>query len=322
MSENTVSGAASAATFVAPREGTGPCPKCRTRLPLLVDCAPTYFENGFVLCKQCGERVDLWQASLDQAVLLRNISDSALISLGARQNWFTVLMEGGKHYLVELTKYGIPADAKILSRRYAPQGGELGTVTAVEWYPNDSTHRFRSSPLSLLAIPLIEVAEGPQPCTGEVLVILTWVGSDDSDAWPYLATAFETAAAREYAPALVFAHSAVEISMMAVIKARFGLHVPEKKVKRFTDYGRALNIILPYLCGEAGVPQMPGAVQRALDELRDKRNTVVHHGTNAAAITPEDAMKGLSAAAFGFEYMRYVEPLLSAKKNAATKGQP
>jgi acetamidase/formamidase len=52
-----------------------------------VDCADSYFENGFFLCNHCGERVDLWRASVDQAIRLRNISDSALISLGARQSW-------------------------------------------------------------------------------------------------------------------------------------------------------------------------------------------------------------------------------------------
>lgn len=313
-----MSGAASTETLVAPREGTGPCPKGRTWLPLLVDCAPTYFNDGFVPCERCGERVDLWQASLDQALRLRNLSDSALISLGARQNWFTLLMEGGKHYFVDLTQYKIPADAKILSRRYAPQGGELA-VTSVEWYPNDSTHRFRSTPLSLLAVPLIEVAEGPQPCTGKVLIILTWVGSDDSDAWPYLATAFEFATAREYAPALVFAQSAVEISMMPLIEGRFGLHAPRKKVKGFINYGRALNVILPYLRGEARLAPMPEVVLDGLNRLAEKRNRIIHRGTKAAEITPEDCMRGLCAAVFGFQYMRFVEQLFSKKKVEAQK---
>ena len=271
-----MSDTASAATFVVAREGTGPCPKCRTWLPLLVDCAPTYFEDGFVACKKCGERVDLWQASLNQAVLLRNLNDSALVSLGARQTWFTLQMETGKHRLVELTQYKIPADARILFRRYSPQGGEIGAVTAVEWYPNDSTHRFRGSPLSLLAVPLIET---PHPYTGVVLVILTWVGSDDSDAWPYLATAFDSAAARDYAPALVFAQSAVEISMMPLIEQQLRRHASAKHVKNFMrdslTYSYALNVVLPYLCVEAGLPAMPNSVRGAPKQNGEK--TQRHH---------------------------------------------
>ncbi len=313
MSESTLSGDANGLTSAVTREGAGPCPKCRTRLPLLVDCAAAYFENGFLLCKHCGERVDLWRASVDQAIFLRNISDSALISLGARQSWFTLPMEAGRHYVVDLTQHKIPADAKILSRRYAPQGGEQGAVSAVEWYPNDSTHRFRGTPLSLLAVPIME---GPLPRTGHVLVILTWVDADDADAWPYLARAFDSAAAREYEPALVFAQSAVEISMMPLIENRFRRHVPEKRVKRFTNYSRALNVVLPYLCGEAGLAQMPTDVHDALDRLRDRRNKIIHHGTKAAAITSADAMEGLCAAAFGFEYIRYIAPTLTGGVSA------
>lgn len=311
MNGSTLSGDTNVLTSAITREGAGPCPKCRTRLPLLVDCAASYFASGSFLCNHCGEKVDLWQASVDQAIRLRDISDSALISLGARQSWFTLLMETGKIYLEELTKHKIPADAKILSRRYAPQGGEQGAVSAVEWYPNDSTRRFRGTPLSLLAVP---VMEGPLPRKGQVLVILTWVDANDADAWPYLARAFDSAAAREYEPALVFAQSAVEISMMPLIESRFELYVPHKKVKRFTNYSRALNVILPYLCGEAGLAQMPAVVLDALDRLKDRRNKIIHRGAKAAAIKSEDAMEGLCAAAFGFEYMRYVGPTLAGAR--------
>ncbi len=310
-----MAGAVNSFDFLATREGAGPCPKCRTRLPLLVDCAATYFANGFLLCNHCGERVDLWGASVDQAIRLRDVSDSALISLGAKQSWFPLAMETGKHYVVDLTQYKIPADAKILSRRYTPQGGEQGAVSAVEWYPNDSTHRFRGTPLSLVAVP---VMEGPLPRTGQVLVILTWVDADDADAWPYLARAFDSAAAREYEPALVFAQSAVEISMMPLIEQRFRRHASAEHVENFMrdslTYSYALNVVLPYLSAELGSPKMPDAVRGALNKLRKKRNEIIHRGTKAAAITPQDAMEGLCAAAFGFEYMRYVGPtLLEAK---------
>ncbi|HEY6269484.1 MAG TPA: hypothetical protein VIX11_14365 [Candidatus Acidoferrum sp.] len=44
--------------------------------------------------------------------------------------------------------------------------------------------------------------------------------------------------------------------------------------------------------------------------MRKKRNNIIYEGAKAAAVTPEDAMQGLCAAAFGFEYMRYVGPIL------------
>ena len=180
-------------------------------------------------------------------------------------------------------------------------------MTAVEFHPNHPTNRITTTLLPLLAIPILE---GPLPRTGPVGVNIVWVRSEDSLAWPYLVTALEAAAARDYAPCLVFAQSAVEISMMPLIEKRFRLHAPEKKVERFTNYYRALHVVLPYLCGEAKIAPMPGAVRDALDRLRLSRNHIIHKGVRTSDVKPEDAMEGLCAAAFGFEYMRYIEPLI------------
>jgi len=285
-------------------EGVGSCLKCRYVLPRLVECAPLYFKHGFVNCSNCGEQVDLWQAALDRATYHSAMGAGALISLGAARTTFVMTMESGKYYSVELMNYGVPAEAKILRRNYTGQGGD---VTAMEWHGNAPPLRFPGTVLRLVGVPL---GEGPLPRVGRVAINVVWIRREDSDEWSYLVTAFDSAAAGEYAPSLVFAQSAVEISMMPLIENRFRLHVPENKVKRFTNYSRALNVVLPYLCGEAGLAQMPTAVHDALDKLREERNKIIHHGAKAAAITPADAMEGLCAAAFGFEYMRYVGPTL------------
>jgi hypothetical protein len=156
------------------------------------------------------------------------------------------------------------------------------------------------------------------PRKGPVLIIVTWVRTGDSDAWPYLVTALEAAAASEYAPALVFAQSAVEISMMPIIEKRFRTHASAEHVKQFMSnaltYGYSLNVVLPYLCAEAGASRMPEAIRGALNRLRKKRNSIIHQGVEASAISPEDAIEGLCAAAFGFEYMRHVGPVLAPAK--------
>jgi hypothetical protein len=214
-------------------------------------------------------------------------------------------LETGKFYSIELTNYGVPAGARILRRIYASQGGD---VTAMEWHANAPPLRFPGTVLRLIGVPL---GEAPLPRAGPVGINVVWIRAEDSDEWLYLVTAFEAAAARDYAPALVFAQSAIEVSMMPLIESRFRLHVSSKKVKRFTNYSRALNVVLPYLCGEAGLAQMPTAVHNALEKLRERRNKIIHDGTKAAAIAPADAMEGLCAAAFGFEYIRYIRPRLT-----------
>jgi len=299
-------------TFVSTLEAAGSCPQCNYVMPRLVDCAPEYFRGGFVSCLHCGERVDLWKAVLNLAVRTSIAPHWALAGLGAGRTNIVIPVESWKYHEVDLCKYDVPADAKVLTRNYT---GQTGDVTAVEWHGNSPKLRFPGTILRLMGIPL---GEGPSPRTGRVAISVVWIRGRDSDAWPYITTAFEAAAARDYAPSLVFAQSAVEISMMPIIKRRLGLRAPEDRVENFMrdslTYSHALNVVLPYMAAEAGAPKMPDEVRRALNKMRKKRNNIIHEGVEAAAVTAGVAIEGLCAAAFGFEYMREVEPILLPSK--------
>jgi hypothetical protein len=292
-------------------EAAGSCSKCHYILPPLVECAPVYFERGHFTCGHCGEQVDLWEVVSTRAATLR-LPPLGLASMGAVQTWIRMSMETGKYYEVNLTDYGALPDAKILAVSYSSQGGLAGSVMPLEWHGNTPARRIRGTILRMIAVPL---GEGPMPRVGNVAVSVVWIRGGESDAWPYLVSAFEAAAAGDYEPSLVFAQSAVEISMMPVIASRFRVHSSGENVKRFMvdslSYGHALNVVLPYLCAELGAPKMPDTIRGALNKLRRTRNLIIHEGVEAAAVSLEDTMEGLSAAAFGFEYMRHVQPILS-----------
>jgi len=272
-----------------------------------VECAPTYFKHGGVPCTHCGEKVELWQAALGKAIALAP-TGWALGSLGAAQTSVVMPMESGKTYQIQLTDHGAPPGARILSTNYTSQTGNL---TAIEWHGNVPLRRSLGTVLHLLAVPF---GEGALPREGRVAISIVWIRGDDSDAWPYLVTAFEAAAAQDYAPSIVFAQSAVEISMMPVIEQRLRRHAPAERVENFMrdslTYSHALNVVLPYLSAELGAPKMPDVVRGALNKLRKKRNAIIHQGAKAAAVSVKDTMDGLCAAAFGFEYMRFVRPIL------------
>jgi hypothetical protein len=295
-------------TFAHTLEGAGSCPHCRCVLPRLVECAPVYFEKGCVKCSHCGNDVELWRAALDHATRLSLAGAWALASLGAASTSFVMQLETGKYYSVDLINHDVPAEAKILKRNYTGQGGD---VTGMEWHGNAPPLRFPGTALRLVGVPL---GEGPLPRVGKVSIKVVWIRKGDSEAWPYLATAFEAAAAGEYAPAMVFAQSAVEISLMPLIKKRLTRYASAERAGRFMSsgltYGYALNIVLPYMCAELGKPQMPDNIRGALNKLREKRNDIIHEGSASAAVSPEEAMEGLCAASFGFEFMRYVGPFL------------
>lgn len=295
-------------SFAETREVAGSCPHCSYVMPRLVDCAPKYFCDGSVNCSQCGKQVDLWQALLNRTAKSSIVPAWALANLGAGQTHIVIPIESGKYHEIDLTKHGVPADAKILTRNYT---GQTGNITAVEWHANAPPLRFPGTVLRLLGVPF---GEGPLPQIGRVAIAVVWIRGNESDAWPYLTTAFEAAAAREYAPSLVFAQSAVEISMMPVIKQKLRRHAAADRVENFMKdsltYSHALNVVLPYMVAELNAPKMSDDVRGALNKMRKKRNDIIHEGAKVAAVSAEDTMEGLCAAAFGFEYMRYVGPIL------------
>lgn len=278
--------------FVSTREDTGSCANCRYVLPNLVGCAPEYFKTGFVSCGHCGTKVDVWKTASERAVS-RFPTSWLLHSLGAAQTSIVMRMETGKYYEIDLQEHHVPMGAKIVSVRCHPQGGEHGFVMPLEWHPNPDLGRFEGTLLRLVAVPF---GDGPIPRSGQALININWIRPEDSDAWPYLITAFETAASHEYAPSMVFAQSAVEISMMPVIESKLLVHASADRVERFftesLTYSHALNVMLPCFCGEAGVPPMPDAIRGALNKLRKTRNAIIHKGQKAAAISPEAAMEG------------------------------
>jgi len=230
----------------------------------------------------------------------------AIASLGAGRTSIVLEMESWKYKEVHLSEYGVPPNARILSRNYT---GQTGNMTAVEWHANSPPLRFPGTILRLIGVPF---GDQSIPQIGKVCISVTWIRAEESEEWSYLVTAFEAAGARDYAPALVFAQSAVEVTMMPLIESRLSLHASKERVKNLvrgeSSYGHALNVILPYICGELKLPKMPEALRGSLNKMRRIRNDIIHDGKKSTDLTAADAMEGLCASAFGFEYVRFIRP--------------
>jgi hypothetical protein len=149
-----------------------------------------------------------------------------------------------------------------------------------------------------------------------VSIWVVWVHHDNEHSWPYVVSAFEAFIDRHYDRVIVPAQSAVEISLMPLIRELLERHASAAHVKGFMGdrltFGNAINVVLPFVCGQARLPKLPEQIRTALNKLRKLRNTVVHSGTAGESITAFQAAEGLCAAVFGFEYMRYAKPRLLA----------
>lgn len=293
------------------RDWAGSCPSCHYVLPPIEECAPIFFETGSVLCRNCANSMNLWEAALGYARALEG--PWGLTSLGATESRISICMETDKYYEIDLAEHGIPLGSKVLSVTYNSIWKETGSVFPLEAHGNSPSRTYKDNTLRLICRPL---GEGALPRGGEVAIGVTWVRTENSVAWPYLVVAIESLAERDYSPALVFSQSAVEISMMPVIARRLERHASIESVRDFMsgnlNYSHACNIVLPYLCGELNIPKMPDAIRGALNRLRKRRNDIIHKGVRSKTIPYEEAIAGVLAARFGYEYMRWVEPKLLA----------
>lgn len=66
--------------------------------------------------------------------------------------------------------------------------------------------------------------------------------------------------------------------------------------------------MLPYMCAELRIRPLSHEIRGGLNALRKRRNEIVHRGVKSSSITKEEATQGMTAAAFGFEYVRYITP--------------
>jgi hypothetical protein len=294
-------------------ESSGVCYACHYVLPRLVHCAPGYFAQGYVVCEDCGEKVDLWKALSLGAELFKMAPAFSLTNLGAAKTRFVRPLESGRFYEFDLEEYGVPSGAKILSTSIHGCGGDDGTVSALLWHSTPVSRRVHGTKFSVIAVPL---GEGKLPRVGLVSIFVIWIRQEESDGWVYLLNAFEAAGDGEHAASLVFAQSAIEITLMPLLSKRLREFASGDNVKSFMSdslkFSHALNVLLPTLCGLLDIPQMPDSIRGALNRLRKKRNLIIHEGVTKANVTPDETAEGLCAAALGFEYVRYIAPKLSS----------
>ncbi len=251
---------------------------------------------------------DLWDVVLGRTFSVPFMGIH-LVDLGATQTNFIHVIEAGKYHEIRLASFGIPEDATILQVGYTPQGGG---VFPVELHGNVPERRI-GNVLRLLG-RAATMGDGTVGSISPVAIFVIWINQEKEDDWPYIVNAFEAFVARHYDRVIVPAQSAVEIALMPLARALLERHAAQDLVKQFTTgrltFGNVLNIFLPFVSGQAGIPKLPDKIRGSLNKLRKKRNLLIHHGTVDANVTAQDAAEGLCAAVFGAEYVRYVKPKL------------
>ena len=119
-----------------------------------------------------------------------------------------------------------------------------------------------------------------------------------------------------HAPCVVPAHSAVEIATMPIVRDLLERHASRERVKGFINdragFGDTVNVVLPFICGQARIAKLPDKIRGSLNTLRELRNKLVHEGLSGKSVSAQQAAEGLCATVFGVEHARYAGPKLRA----------
>jgi hypothetical protein len=285
------------------------CNFCKTALPSLRDTASRYFERGFIRCTKCKANVDLWEVAKEDTKTFFG-SPFAISALGAESTSFLFDLAPGEVKTLDFTEKGVSQSAVVISVNYTPQGGGCFPV---EIHSNEARAR-SSRPKAMVA----GVALGETPGRAEIAVSVTWVDElEEPEAWTLLADAFQAATDNRFSRVVVPAYSAFEIALSRLIRELLLKLASKTAVTTFMSdlsSAAALNVLVPFICSNTGLKNLPDKIRNSLARLRSLRNSAVHEGLRETDIKKDEIAELLCAAVFGFEFTRYARAKLLTEK--------
>lgn len=292
-----------------------PCSKCLFSLGAFEITAETFFREGSIPCKHCGEQVNLWHAS--ERFASNSFPGAMTVSaLGATQTRLEFELKPGESKEIDFGTVGIPDSATILGLTFSPQGKSWPLLR----HSNNALIRFIGSKVWVYGVPFDLGQEG-RPVFGSV----TWIErGQNTQSFLYMVDAMEAMSARKFLHVILSAHIAFELEAISLVRAALERFASRSKVRDFIEreltLANAINVILPNICGREHIPVLSDDLRGALNQLRELRNRIVHEGLADTDISENVACRMLFAAMFGFEYTRFVRKQLFPQN--APPGKP
>jgi hypothetical protein len=300
--------------FPLTRNDSGACPECRFVIPALGEVSGIYFEEGSVKCSNCGLALDLWATTLERVIRLADFTFS-VAALGPRITNLRIRLLANEGFELDLTRYGISEAATILLVNYTPQGGNC---LPVETHGNTPPRRYRGTKIYLYGRQM-KTSEGKpieEEFSGDnISVMVLWAPVEGSDVpWLYLVDAIEAITLGRFSQAIVPAHAAAEISITPIVRSFLIKYSARKDVERLLrqelGFSSVLNVVVPLVCALVGAKPLPDAIRGNLNALRRLRNEFMHDGVLPTVVDAKQVRRLLCAAAFGFQYGKYLRQFL------------
>jgi hypothetical protein len=282
------------------------CPGCPENVEATPETFATYFREGAVVCHACQKPFDWWRATRDQ--IQRDIPWLGVLpAIGGRVMFSRqfVIPSGGT-VCIDLDQLGVPSTAEVLHAEV-----ELATQSSDVVRPALSQgNELHLDPfprrIFLHGIPPLQPQ--PHPTYGSI-----WVCFVDLAQAPVaihqLADAARQFIATRYEAMVVPANTAVELEMRTAVEQGtqgFGLTASDDSEFMRVGHAARMGTVVPMLCTLHALRPLDREIREGLKQLNTQRNRVGHSGQLSTPLDRQSAGTFLAAAAFGFQFARYL----------------
>jgi len=250
--------------------------------------------------------VPLWDRILE---LIRNwfVFGDPLVFAGARSLHVTETLRKQEVKEIDLTKYGVPANAEVLYINFTSGGSALPTLL----HGNAPILGPMPPRFSVLGLGGPDMTDD-----GPLSLSVVWhlFDRDDTTIRHLIEAAHEYQHSR-FDGVVVPANIAAEAAITPVVALALRSFASKDRIEDFLQnaatYAHQVNVLLPVITHMVGVPDMPVHLRGILNRLRKLRNLIAHRG-EALGQTRNDAAEHLTAAIFA---ARFAARLARVMKN-------
>lgn len=261
------------------------------------------FDSSGAHCVICGRQIDLIICVKEALTSLDGHKNFLYNSdpLGLPKIIIKVEMQPNQVMQIDLTNYGVPAEAKILYMNLTPQG--KGGLWPYQLFQD----RVAGESINhhLVLYPNSPSKTGT---TTKLGIFVVWI--DDSFVAPsfvHLVDSFIHYTHNEFAKSVRSAQLAIEepfkvLALRTVINKSVFKKTGERLLNNIQHY-KIIESIFNCIADDLGLPTIPNPIRLGLVELSKARNLAAHKTT--AAVSEETARDGLVAALFGLHFILY-----------------
>jgi len=275
------------------------CANCKQVLELRVNL--DYFAGRLPKCAKCDQPINWWNVLVTMLQEAQSMQQSLALA-GAQWTYFTIRIKPGENFHLDLSSYGVPADARLLSIGYTPVGA--ASLFPLEWHGNIPLRR-PSMKTILIPIEITSKKEDIGPT--EVAVLAAWLPAlGDEEPWRDFVRALQSHVDGDYEALVIPASAAVESGISRLVKRVLLKHGSKERVEDFlingATFSHQLNIVLPTIAALSGWPVLADTIRGQVNRLRELRNDLAHNGKLKTPLESAEAAQLLAAALLTHRY--------------------